>query len=113
MELDLATTLPAMTWVINAYTLCMSAFADRRSRRRSDRAAPDLLTGLAFRAGSVAAARAASGVLILARASREWAPALLIPCSLAIIGAASMKKSAGAAIGVWSGASAITAERRP
>jgi len=25
MESDLATTLSAMTWVINAYTLCMSA----------------------------------------------------------------------------------------
>src|SRR3979409_977907 len=41
MESDLATTLSAMTWVINAYTLCMSALlliggaaADQLGRRR-------------------------------------------------------------------------------
>ena len=41
MESDLATTLSSMTWVINAYTLCMSALlliggaaADQVGRRR-------------------------------------------------------------------------------
>jgi MFS family permease len=56
MESDLATTLSAMTWVINAYTLCMSALlliggaaADQIGRRKI------FLTGLTvFAIASVA-----------------------------------------------------------
>ena len=116
MELDLATTLPAMTWVINAYTLCMSALlliggaaADQIGRRRI------FLTGLSiFAAASVACGLAPRvEVLTLARAVQGVGAALLIPCSLAIIGAAFDEKERGAAIGVWSGASAIAAGAAP
>src|SRR6202022_3474906 len=112
MESDLATTLPAMTWVINAYTLCMSALlliggaaADQIGRRKI------FLTGLSVFAVASIGCGLAPGVevLILARAVQGVGAALLIPCSLAIIGAAFDEKERGAAIGVWSGASAKTA----
>src|ERR1700730_18551829 len=116
MESDLATTLPAMTWVINAYTLCMSALlliggaaADQIGRRRI------FITGLSiFAVASIGCGLApAVEVLILAGAVQGVGAALLIPCSLAIIGAAFDEKERGAAIGVWSGASAITAGAAP
>jgi len=116
MESDLATTLSAMTWVINAYTLCMSALlliggaaADQLGRRRI------FLTGLSVFAVASIGCGLAPGVevLILARAVQGVGAALLIPCSLAIIGAAFDEKERGAAIGVWSGASAITAGAAP
>jgi len=116
MESDLATTLPAMTWVINAYTLCMSALlliggaaADQIGRRRI------FITGLSIFAVASVGCGLAPGVevLVLARAVQGAGAALLIPCSLAIIGAAFDEKQRGAAIGVWSGASAITAGAAP
>jgi EmrB/QacA subfamily drug resistance transporter len=116
MESDLATTLSAMTWVINAYTLCMSALlliggaaADQLGRRRI------FITGLSiFAVASVGCGLAPEvKILILARAVQGVGAALLIPCSLAIIGAAFDERERGAAIGVWSGASAITAGAAP
>ena len=116
IEADLNTTLAAMQWVINAYTLCMSALllvggatADQFGRRRlfvvgvSVFAAASLLCGLAPNVAVLIGARAAQGV----------GAALLIPCSLALIGAAFDKQERGAAIGVWSGASAIAAGAAP
>jgi EmrB/QacA subfamily drug resistance transporter len=116
METELAATLSAMTWVINAYTLCMSALlliggaaADQIGRRRI------FIVGLSVFAVASIGCGLAPGVevLILARAIQGVGAALLIPCSLAIIGAAFDEKERGAAIGVWSGASAITAGAAP
>lgn len=116
MESELATTLSAMTWVINSYTLCMSALlliggalADQVGRRRI------FVTGISiFALASLGCGLAPSvDVLILARAIQGVGAALLIPCSLAIIGAAFNEKERGAAIGVWSGASAIAAGGGP
>lgn len=116
METELATTLSAMTWVVNAYTLCLSALlliggamADQLGRRRI------FLTGLCiFTAASVCCGLAPDVVtLIVARAIQGVGAALLIPCSLAIIGAAFGESERGAAIGVWSGASAIAAGTAP
>src|SRR5438046_9285904 len=105
-----------MQWVINAYTLCMSALlrgggaaADRFGRRLifvigvSICAAASLGCGLAANAEVLIAARVVQGV----------GAALLIPCSLALIGAAFDEKERGAAIGVWSGASAMAAGAAP
>src|SRR5262249_14245498 len=116
MESDLAAGLSAMTWVINAYTLCMSALlliggslADQVGRRRI------FVTGLSSFAVASVGCGLAPGVylLIAARAIQGVGAALLIPCSLAILGATFDAKERGAAIGVWSGASAIAAGGGP
>jgi len=116
IESDLRTTLAAMQWVINAYTLCMSALllvggaaADRFGRRLI------FVIGVSiFAAASLGCGLAANAeVLIAARVVQGVGAALLIPCSLALIGAAFDEKERGAAIGVWSGASAIAAGAAP
>ncbi len=116
IQADLSTTLSAMTWVINAYTLCLSsliliggAAGDRFGRRR------------AFLAGICVFALASLGcgltptadALIFTRACQGVGAALLIPCALAIIGATFDEKERGAAIGIWSSASAIAAGAGP
>jgi len=116
IEADLGTTLAAMQWVINAYTLCMSALllvggaaADRFGRRLL------FLIGIvAFTLASIACGLAPGiAALIGARAIQGVGAALLIPCSLAIIGAAFNEQERGAAIGIWSGASALAAGAGP
>ena len=116
MESELETTLAYMTWVINAYTLCMSALlliggaaADQIGRRRI------FMIGISvFAVASIGCGFAPNvEILILARAVQGVGAALLIPCSLAIIGAAFGEKERGGAIGIWSGASAIAAGSSP
>src|SRR5262249_19786458 len=106
----------AMQWVINAYTLCMSALlliggaaADQFGRRRM------FLIGVSlFALASLASGLAPNvAVLIGARAAQGVGAALLVPCSLALIGAAFAGNERGAAIGIWSGASAIAAGAAP
>jgi EmrB/QacA subfamily drug resistance transporter len=110
IETALDTTLAAMQWILNAYTLCISALlllggaaADQFGRRRI------FLVGITiFAVASVGCGLAPHiSVLILARAVQGVGAALLIPCSLALIGAAYNEKERGAAIGIWSGASAV------
>jgi EmrB/QacA subfamily drug resistance transporter len=110
IESDLHTTLAAMQWVVNAYTLCMSALllvggaaADQFGRRRT------YLLGVSlFALASIGCALAPSvPVLIGARVTQGVGAALLIPCALALIGAAFDERERGAAIGIWSGAAAI------
>lgn len=116
IQRDLATTLPAMQWVVNAYILAMSALlliggaaADRFGRRRI------FLVGIAiFAIASLGCGLAPTvDVLTASRAIQGLGAALLIPCSLAIIGAAFDENERGAAIGIWSGASAIAAGIAP
>jgi EmrB/QacA subfamily drug resistance transporter len=116
IQLDLATTLPAMQWVVNAYILSLSALlliggaaADRFGRRFM------FLVGIGiFAAASLGCGLAPTvDVLTGSRAIQGVGAALLIPCSLAIIGAAFDENERGAAIGVWSGASAIAAGIAP
>lgn len=116
IESALGTTLPAMQWVLNAYTLCISALlllggaaADQFGRRRI------FLVGITiFALASLGCGVAPHiSVLILARAVQGLGAALLIPCSLALIGAAYSEKERGAAIGIWSGASAVAAGGGP
>jgi len=116
MEADLHTSLSAMQWVINAYTLCMSALlliggaaGDRFGRRRI------FMIGISmFAVASVACGLAPNpGALISARALQGLGAAFLIPCGLALISAVYDEKERGAAIGVWSGASAVAAGAGP
>ena len=110
IESDLHTTLAAMQWVVNAYTLSMSALllvggaaADQFGRRRvyvigvSLFALASIVSGLAPNVPVLIAARVAQGI----------GAALLVPCALALISAAFDETERGAAIGIWSGAAAI------
>jgi EmrB/QacA subfamily drug resistance transporter len=116
MERDLAASAAAIQWLVNAYTLCLAALlliggaaADRYGRRRmfivgvSIFAAASLFCGLS---PNVA-------VLIAARTVQGFGAALLIPCSLALIGASFAEDERGRAIGTWAGFSAIAAAVGP
>ena len=116
IEADLNASLAAMQWVVNAYTLCMSALlliggaaADQFGRRRV------FLIGVTVFAVASLGSGLAPNVqwLIAARTLQGVGAALLVPCSLALIGAAYDEKERGAAIGIWSGASAIAAGVAP
>jgi EmrB/QacA subfamily drug resistance transporter len=116
IETALGSTLSAMQWVLNAYTLCISALlllggvaADRFGRRKIF-----ILGTVIFALASVGCGLAPHVlVLIVARAVQGLGAALLIPCSLALIGAAYPEKERGAAIGIWSAASAVAAGGGP
>jgi EmrB/QacA subfamily drug resistance transporter len=116
IELDLHATLASMQWVINAYTLCMSALlliggaaADMFGRRKL------FLMGLVtFTLGSIACGFAPNAsALIGARVIEGAGAALLIPCSLAIIGAAYDEDGRAAAIGIWSSVTALSSGAGP
>jgi EmrB/QacA subfamily drug resistance transporter len=116
IESNLRTTLVAMQWVVNAYTLCMSALlllggaaADQFGRRLM------FIIGVGvFAVASLGCGFAPNAqVLIATRAVQGLGAALLVPCSLALIGAAFAERDRGAAIGIWAGASAIAAGLAP
>lgn len=105
-----------LQWVINAYLLPLSAlllvggaFGDRWGRRGI------LVFGIAlFGAGSALCAAAENlGWLLLARALQGTGAALLLPNSLAILGAAFAGEARGRAVGTWSAASSIAAAIGP
>jgi EmrB/QacA subfamily drug resistance transporter len=116
IEADLHTSLSAMQWVINAYTLCMSALlliggaaGDRFGRRRIF-----MIGVVVFTMASIACGLAPNpDALVSARALQGVGAAFLIPCGLALISAVYDEKERGAAIGVWSGASAVAAGAGP
>ena len=113
---DLAASVTTIQWVINAYTLCLSAFlltggaaGDQLGRRRV------FVVGIAiFAIASLWCGFAPNvSLLIGARAIQGIGAALLIPCSLAIIGASFPDAERGRAIGTWAGFSAIAAAIGP
>src|ERR1700758_1895115 len=116
IETDLGTSVVVVQWLVNAYTLSLSAFlliggaaGDLFGRRRifvvgvAIFAAASLWCGLSLNIAQ----------LILARAIQGIGAALLIPCSLAIIGATFEESERGKAIGTWAGFSAIAAAIGP
>ena len=116
IETDLAASLVVVQWLVNAYTLCLSAFllaggaaGDLFGRRRT------FVIGVAiFAAASVWCGLSPNVTqLILARGVQGVGAALLIPCSLAIIGATFDESERGKAIGTWAGCSAIAAAIGP
>lgn len=113
---DLHAPLATMQWVVNAYTLFLSALilvgggaGDQFGRRRI------FVIGLAvFAAASLCAGLApTAGLLVLARALQGVGGAFLIPSGLAIIGAAFEEPARSKAIGTWAGISAIAAALGP
>ena len=116
IEAELKTSAAVVQWLVNAYTLCLSAFlltggaaGDLFGRRRI------FVIGTAvFAAASLFCGLSASTTqLILARAIQGIGAALLIPCSLAIIGATFDESERGKAIGTWAGFSAIAGAAGP
>ncbi len=116
LEKSLQANVALIQWVINAYTLSLAALiliggaaGDRFGRRRvfvigiAIFAGASLWCGLAPNATQLIAARAVQGV----------GAALLIPTSLAIIGASFDEAERGRAIGTWAGFSAIAAAIAP
>ncbi len=110
IETDLKTSLEVIQWLVNAYTLCLSAFlltggavGDLFGRRRI------FVVGVAIFAVMSIWCGLSSDIsqLILARGFQGAGAALLIPCSLAIIGATFDEAERGRAIGTWAGFSAI------
>jgi EmrB/QacA subfamily drug resistance transporter len=116
IEADLHASVAVMQWLINAYTLSLAALVllggaagDRFGRRRV------FIAGVAvFAASSLWCGLAGNvGQLIAARAVQGMGAALLIPCALALIGAAFDDSSRGKAIGTWAGCSAVAAAIGP
>src|SRR6266576_1086688 len=112
LQSNLNATAVDLQWVIEAYSLLLSAFllvggslGDHYGRRRI------FLIGVALFACASAGCGFAANIhqLIVARALQGLGAALLIPGSLAIISASFSENERGRAIGTWSGFSGITA----
>ena len=112
----LGATVAEMQWVASAYTVLLASLTlaggaggDRFGRRRAFMLG---LAGLAL--ASVAASVAPDAKsLIVARAVQGLAAALLVPNSLALLGAAFPKAERGRAIGTWSAATALVGAVSP
>jgi EmrB/QacA subfamily drug resistance transporter len=116
IEADLKASVAVIQWLVNAYTLCVAslmliggAAGDRFGRRRA------FVIGAAiFAVGSVWCGLSPTiAQLIAARALQGIGAALLIPSSLAIIGASIDPAERGRAIGTWAAFSAIAAAIGP
>jgi EmrB/QacA subfamily drug resistance transporter len=116
LEKNLQANVALIQWVINAYTLSLAALiliggaaGDRFGRRRV------FVIGIAIFAGASLWCGLAPNVtqLIAARAVQGVGAALLIPASLAIIGASFDETERGRAIGTWAGFSAIAGAIAP
>ena len=106
----------AAQWIMNAYLLMLGALvlaggaaADRYGRRRL------FVMGVGvFTAASLACGLAPNlPMLIAARAVQGVGAALLIPASLALLGAAFDPKARVRAVGIWAGASGLTSAIGP
>jgi len=116
LQSNLNATAVDVQWVIEAYSLLLSAFllvggslGDHYGRRRI------FLIGVTLFAIASAACGFAATInqLIGARAFQGFGAALLVPGSLAIISSSFSEQERGRAIGTWSGFSAITASIGP
>jgi len=116
LQSALNTTVTDVQWVIEAYSLLLSALllvggslGDRYGRRHV------FVIGVIIFGAASAWCGLASGIrsLIMARAVQGFGAALLVPGSLAIISSSFREEDRGRAIGTWSGFSAITAAIGP
>ncbi len=116
LQTQLQATVADVQWVVESYALFVAtlilvggSLGDRFGRRRI------FVLGIVVFAIASAWCGLAPNVrqLILARGVQGIGGALLIPGSLAIIGASFPHQQRGAAIGLWSGFTAITAAAGP
>jgi EmrB/QacA subfamily drug resistance transporter len=110
IDQDLHAGPAGLAWLINAYTLCLSALillggaaGDQAGRRRL------FLAGIAlFLAASLACALAPNLAAMLSfRALQGIGAALLLPNSLALLGAGFEGEAKGKAVGTWAGVGAL------
>jgi EmrB/QacA subfamily drug resistance transporter len=111
LQVHLNATVVDVQWVVESYSLLLASLllvggslGDIYGRKRI------FLAGIALFAIASAAAGLAQNIsqLILARSIQGIGGALLVPGSLAIIGASFPERERGRAIGTWSGFTAIT-----
>jgi EmrB/QacA subfamily drug resistance transporter len=116
LQSSLHATVVDMQWVVESYGLFLSALiliggalGDSIGRRKM------FLLGVAVFAGASVACGLSPSIfqLITARCIQGVGAAALVPSSLAIISASFDEKSRGAAIGTWSGFTAITTALGP
>ncbi|WP_061175439.1 MFS transporter [Caballeronia pedi] len=116
IQSELGASIAAMQWVVNAYLLLLGALVlvggsmgDKLGRRKV------FIAGVAIFTVASAACGFAPGMrwLIAARALQGVGAALLVPGSLAIIGAVFEGEARGRAIGTWAGVGAITSSVGP
>ncbi|MBV6658808.1 MAG: MFS transporter [Devosiaceae bacterium] len=116
IRVELDASLAAISWVVNGYTLVLTAFiliggaaGDAYGKRRV------FALGIAlFAAASLVCAVAQSGgQLIGARLVQGFGAALMVPLSMALIAAYFPSDERGRAIGIWAAASAISAALGP
>ncbi|SAL40257.1 major facilitator transporter [Caballeronia cordobensis] len=116
IQRELGASIAAMQWVVDAYLLFLGALVlvggsmgDKLGRRKV------FIAGIAIFTAASAACGAAPGMgwLIAARALQGVGAALLVPGSLAIIGAVFEGEARGRAIGTWAGVGAITSSVGP
>lgn len=110
IQRELGGDAAAAQWVMNAYALLLGALvlaggaaADRYGRRRV------FVVGVVLFSAASALCGAAPNLalLILARGVQGVGAALLVPASLALLGASFDDKGRGRAIGLWAGASGL------
>lgn len=116
LQRELGANIADVQWVVESYALLLAALllaggaaGDRFGRRRVFALGVALFAAASAWCGSAAAV----GELVAARAAQGIGAALLVPGSLAIISASFDARARGAAIGTWSGATAITAALGP
>ncbi|MEM5328374.1 MFS transporter [Paraburkholderia sp. JHI2823] len=116
IQSELGASVGAMQWVVNAYLLFLGSLVlvggsmgDKLGRRTV------FIAGIAlFTLASAACGLAPNAVaLIVARGVQGIGAALLVPSSLAIIGAVFDDAARGRAIGTWAGFGAITSAVGP
>ncbi|MEE8395046.1 MAG: MFS transporter [bacterium] len=108
---DLGASVAELQWIVESYALLLAALmivggslGDRFGRRRTFAAGTAIFAG----ASLWCALSPGVGQLIAARALQGLGGALLVPGSLALISANFSARRRGAAIGLWSGFTAIT-----
>jgi len=110
LQTSLRATVSQAQWVVEAYSLFLSslvlvggALADRLGRRRI------FLAGAGIFAASSLACGLAVGIrtIVIARSAQGIGAALLVPSSLAILGASFAPADRGRAVGTWSSLTAI------
>ncbi len=113
---DLDASLATISWVVNGYTLVLTAFilvggsaGDVFGRRRV------FGLGIAiFALASLACAIALNGgQLITARVVQGFGAALMVPSSLALIATYYPREERGRAVGIWAAASGVSAAIGP